>query len=97
MHFTIQRETLISALSRAAVAASTKATIPVLSCARFHVSSTQASITATDLEQQITETVEITGHEPGDFLIPVVQVLDTRRPVIPSCMWIRSIIFQTHP
>ena len=76
MHFTIQRETLISALSRAAVAAATKAAIPVLSCARFQVSDTQASITATDLEQQITETVEITGHEPGDFLIPVVQVLD---------------------
>ena len=76
MHFTIQRETLIAALSRAAVAAATKATIPVLSCARFQVSDTQASITATDLEQQITETVDVTGHEPGDFLIPVVQVLD---------------------
>lgn len=76
MHFTIQRETLISALSRASVAVATKTTIPVLSCAQFQVSDTQASITATDLEQQITETVEITGHEPGDFLIPVVHVLD---------------------
>ena len=76
MHFTISRESLISTLSRAAVAVATKATIPVLSCARFQVSDMQASITATDLEQQITETVEITGHEPGDFLIPVVQVLD---------------------
>lgn len=81
MHFTIQRETLIAALSRASVAAATKTTIPVLSCARFHVSDTHASITATDLEQQITETVEITGHEPGDFLLPVSQVLDIAKRI----------------
>ena len=81
MHFTIQRETLISALSRAAVAAASKSTLPILQYARFQITETQASITATDLEQQVTETVEITGHESGDFLLPVTQVLDIAKRI----------------
>lgn len=76
MHFTIQRESLISVLSRASVAAATKTTLPILQYARFQITEAQASITATDLEQQVTETVDITAHEPGDFLLPVSQVLD---------------------
>lgn len=81
MHFTTQREHLLTALTRASVAAAQKTTIPALSYARFQVTETHASITATDLEQQITETIEITGHEAGDFLLPVSQVLDIAKRI----------------
>ena len=81
MHFTIQREHLLTALTRASVAVAQKTTIPALSYARFQVTETHASITATDLEQQITETIEVTGHEAGDFLLPVSQVLDIAKRI----------------
>lgn len=80
MHIQIDRDTLLSVASRAAMFAARKTTIPILSNALFEVTGDQeATITATDLERQIKETFECNAIKHGSVTLPIVTVMDVAK------------------
>lgn len=76
MKLTIEREKLLAAATRAASFVAKKNTIPMLSRALIVTNDHGISISATDLEKQITEQVEADVTEHGSVVVPILQVAE---------------------
>lgn len=76
MKLTLTRETLLAASSRAASFTSRKNVMPILSHALIHADENGLTISATDMEKQITERTEAEVSEPGSVVLPIAQVAE---------------------
>lgn len=65
MMFTIDRDVLSAALGRIAPFADSKSPIPILGCVKLVGSEAGLSISATDMDAAITETLPLPGTKPG--------------------------------
>lgn len=79
MQIQITRQSLLASLIRASQFSDARSTVPVLGCALFDATGDVVTLTATNMEQQITAIVDCTIKEPGKALVPVSQILDIVR------------------
>lgn len=80
MQFTITREQLLKPLQQACSVLSSRPTLPVINNLLLEIEGTSLSMTATDLEVELTTRVELSGSaSDGKFTIPAKKFLDICR------------------
>ena len=76
MELTIPRSSILPALERAAAAADTKSTLPVLTNVLMRATPDSLALTATDLLVSVQIAVNATVAKPGDALVPARALLE---------------------
>lgn len=76
MKFSIQRESILKPLQTITGVVERRQTLPVLSNLLFGVSVNKLSMTATDLEVEMSAIVSLDGAESGDITLPARKIVD---------------------
>ena len=84
MKFTVEKKSLQDSLLHISKIVPTRSTMPILSCALFHVVSNRLSIKSTNLDTYISSEIEIQSGEDGIICIPVAK-LNEILSALPDC------------
>ena len=79
MKFSIQREALLKPLQTIVGVVERRQTLPVLSNILMVVTNNLLSMTATDLEVEMSASLPLENAEPGDITIPARKIVDICR------------------
>ncbi len=89
-HLSIAREALAAALSRAALAASTRSHLPVMGCAKLECADGALRLTTTNYEHTLTLAVAADIRECKPICLPVKRLLDIVNALPPGAVTIRG-------
>ena len=76
MKFSVQREALLRPLIQVAGVVERRQTLPVLSNLLVNATANEVRFTGTDLEVELTGTVEVAVDQPGEMTVPARKLLD---------------------
>jgi DNA polymerase-3 subunit beta len=76
MKLTTEREVLLAPLQKVIGAVERRQTMPILANVLLVVEENRLAITATDLEVELSASIEVTAEEPGEVTVPGRKFLD---------------------